>query len=343
MPDLLHTVLKTASSILPVLSFLILLRLADSYKLVALRAIVLSVLAGSGAAVAAYGIHAWFFHAAGLPAWLIDRWLSPCAEETLKGVYVYYLARTARIGFLMDSAIHGFAVGTGFAVFENSFYLFQHISEPVYFWLLRGFGTAVMHGGTSACLAILVKYDVDRRGNLEARTAWRGWALAVILHVVFNHFILPPPWTTTLVLILWPATVILVFNRSERDLREWLGVGIDTDIELLNLIRRGEVSNTRIGRYVHRFRKHFKTETLADLLCYIRLYVELRLLAKGMLMAREIGFSMHVKPDARSKFAELCYLEKQIGETGLIVLRPFLHKDLKDPWVIQRLGNRSVI
>lgn len=78
-------------------------------------------------------------------------------------------------------------------------------------------------------------------------------------------------------------------------------------------------------------------------MCYIRLYVELRLLAKGMLMAREIGFSMHVKPDARSKFAELFYLEKQIGETGLIVLRPFLHKDLKDPWVIQRLGNRSVI
>lgn len=341
MPDSGSTILNAASSLLPVLSFLVLLMLGDSYKLVSMRAVGRGVLAGAGAAVVAFGINASCFHAAGLPPWLIDRWLSPWAEETLKGAYVYFLVRTARIGFLMDSAIHGFAVGAGFAVFENSYYLFQHIGEPGYFWLLRGFGTAVMHGGTSACLAILLKYDVDKSGHLRPRTVWRGWLLAVALHVVFNHFILPPPWTAALILIIWPAIVILVFNRSERDLREWLGVGIDTDIELLNLIRKGEVSHTRIGRYVHRFRKHFKTETLADLLCYVRLYVELRMLAKGMLMAREIGFSLHVKPDARSKFAELCYLEKQIGDTGLIVLRPFLHKDLKDPWVIQRLGKEA--
>jgi hypothetical protein len=313
----------------------------DSYKLVTFRAIVLSLCMGSCAAMAAYGVNVGLLQSDMVPAWLFTRWIAPAVEETLKGVFVYYLIRTARTGFLVDSAIHGFAVGTGFALLENAYYLSRVVEVPASVWLVRGFGTALMHGGTSAIFGILSRKRADERNSLSLGVVWPGWLAAVALHVLFNHFLLPPLWTTALVLVLWPAAIMLVYSRSERDLKHWVGVRMDTDIEMLDLIRQGRVSGSRVGRYLQRLRKHFTGEMLADLLCYMRVHSELRLLAKGMLMAREQGFSVHLNDEARSKFTELGYLKKQIGETGMRTLQPLLKKDLRDPWVVRRLQEGS--
>ena len=53
-----------------------------------------------------------------------------------------------------DAAIYGFAVGTGFALVENVYYLLSLPGAPAALWIVRGFGTAVMHGGTTAILAM---------------------------------------------------------------------------------------------------------------------------------------------------------------------------------------------
>ncbi len=330
-------VLKVSGSFVPALVFLAALMALDGYKLVRFRAILLSLCVGGCAALVAYVANAWLFRSAVAPSWIIGRWLAPAIEETLKAVFVYYLIRSDRTGFLVDSGIHGFAVGTGFALAENAYYLVQDIEVPAYGWLVRGFGTAVMHGGTTAIFGIVSRKRTDEQRAGSFRVGWPGWTGAIALHVMFNHFLLPPLWTTALVLVLWPAATMVVFGLSEREVKRWLGVGMDTDMELLDLIRQGRVSGSRVGRYLQRLRKHFTGETLADLLCYVRVHAELRLFAKGMLMARELGFSLRLNEDARSRFAELGYLEKQIGETGLMALRPLLKKDVRDPWVVQRL------
>ena len=45
------------------------------------------------------------------------------SRSSLKALIVVVLIRTHRIGFLVDAAILGFAVGTGFALVENLYYL----------------------------------------------------------------------------------------------------------------------------------------------------------------------------------------------------------------------------
>mgnify|MGYP000417393272 CR=1 FL=1 len=50
----------------------------------------------------------------------------------------------------------GFAVGAGFAVFENLFYLMQAEHRSLLVWFVRGFGTAIMHGGTTATVVIVL-------------------------------------------------------------------------------------------------------------------------------------------------------------------------------------------
>jgi len=50
------------------------------------------------------------------------------------------------------------------------------------------------------------------------------------------------------------------------------------------------VSGSPAGRYLSSLRKRFRGPVVADLLCYVRLYTELALRAKGMMMMRENGF-----------------------------------------------------
>jgi hypothetical protein len=77
---------------------------------------------------------------------------------------------------------------------------------------------------------------------------------------------------------------------------------------------------------------------VADLLCYLRLHTELALRAKGILMMRESGFEVPVDEATKEKFAELRYLEGNIGRTALMAIQPMLHMSHKDLWQLYMLG-----
>jgi hypothetical protein len=73
------------------------------------------------------------------------------------------------------------------------------------------------------------------------------------------------------------------------------------------------------------------------MLCYLRLHLELEMLAKGVLLMRENGLELTLDPEARGKFDELHYLERSIGRTGRRAMQPFLHLDARDLWQIHML------
>ena len=108
-----------------------------------------------------------------------------------------------------------------------------------------------------------------------------------------------------------PALLYVVFQRSEKAVGEWLGQGFDADTEMLELINSGRLSDSPVGKYLHTMKAKFRGPVVADLLCYLRLYTELALRAKGILMMRENGFEVPVDEPTRAKFAELSYLETE--------------------------------
>jgi hypothetical protein len=75
-----------------------------------------------------------------------------------------------------------------------------------------------------------------------------------------------------------------------------------------------------------------------DLLCYLRIHLELSLRAKGILMMREAGFDAQPDDETRALFQELRYLEGSIGTTGKLVLLPFLHVSGKELWQLYVIG-----
>ena len=113
--------------------------------------------------------------------------------------------------------------------------------------------------------------------------------------------------------------------------------GFDADAELLEIINSGELSDSHVGEYLESVKSHFQPVVVVDLICYLRLYVELALRAKGVLMARESGFDMETDPEVEASLEELKALETSIGPTGLLALKPFLHMSRKDLWQLYML------
>src|SRR4029450_12099079 len=97
------------------------------------------------------------------PAGLLTRYVAPVTEETAKALLIAVLISSARVGFLVDAAVQGFAVGTGFALVENLTYLRSLPDATVTLWIVRGLGTAVLQGATTAIFAMLSKTLADRR------------------------------------------------------------------------------------------------------------------------------------------------------------------------------------
>jgi len=239
---------------------------------------------------------------------------------------------------LVDAAIFGFAVGSGFAVIENLYYLEQVPDAGMGTWIVRGFGTAIMHGGATAILAVMSLSAVERTERASPWVFLPGFALAVALHAAYNHLFLSPKLSTLAMIVVMPPLFYLVFERSAKAVGNWLGRGFDADTEMLDLINSGRLSNSPVGEYLHTLKDKFKGAVLADILCFLRLYTELALRAKGILMMRENGFEVGVDDETRAKFDEMRYLERSIGRTGLIAMQPVLHMSHKDLWQLYMLG-----
>ncbi len=323
--------------LLPVVSFLAALVYFDSYKLVRLRTVVAAVASGILAGGASYVVNGYAIAALQMDLTTFTRYVSPVTEELLKGLVILVLVRADRIGFLVDAAIFGFAVGTGFAVIENLFYLRLVPDAGVGTWIVRGFGTAIMHGGATAIFAVMgVALQEQSRQPLLAFLP--GLAIAILLHSAFNHLFLSPKLSTLAILIVLPPLFLAVFQRSERAVGDWLGRGFDADTEMLALINSGHFSESPIGQYLQMLKATLKGPVVADVLCYLQLYTELALRAKGILMMRENGFDVPIDEATNEKFAEMRYLESSIGKTGLRAIQPMLHMSHKDLWQLYMLG-----
>ena len=333
-----NTPLHVLVGLLPVLTFLAALLYMDSYKLVKLRAVIAIVAGGALVAGASYLANAAVLELVDIDLVRFSRYIAPLTEELLKGLVIVFLIRSHRIGFLVDAAIFGFAVGTGFAMVENLYFLGLIPNAGIATWIVRGFGTAIMHGGATAIFAVMGLSMIDRakRENLQALLP--GFGLAVVLHSGYNHLSHSPQISTLAILLVLPPLLYTVFERSEKAVGDWLGKGFDADTEMLELINSGRLADSPVGEYLHTLKAKFKGPVVADIVCYLRLHTELALRAKGILIMRENGFDVPIDEPTKAKFAEMHYLESSIGKTGRLAIQPMLHMNRKDLWQLYMLG-----
>ena len=331
--------LSAAAALLPVVGFLATLFLMDSFKLVPPRAILLALAAGAGTALVAL----WLWPSLvfpGLSSEAATRYLAPVLEETLRAALITFLLIRGRIGFLVDAAVLGFAVGAGFALAENVLYLRALPDASLGLWLVRGFGTAMLHGGTTSIFAIVARALIDRYPRQPQYVFVAPLFLAIAIHSAFNHLPLPPAGLAAVILIVLPLLLVGVFDRSERATREWMGAGMDLDIEVLQLVASEHFGMTRFGQYLKELRSRFPPIVVADMYCLLRLELELSVQARAFVMARDAGLDLAADDDLEASVTERSYLEESIGRTGLLALRPLQVTGVRDRWHRHLLQSR---
>lgn len=325
-------------ALFPVLSFLLMLVYLDSYKLTRLRTVVAVLAAGGAVAALAYFVNGSAMRAADLDTVSYCQFVAPFVEEALKALVVLALFRAGRIGFLVDAAILGFAVGAGFAVVENTAYMAFTPDATLGTWIVRGLGTALMHGAVTSILAVLALEVSETREKPRVLSFVPCLLAAVAMHAAFNNFLLSPLLSTLMTILVLPALLLEIFQRGGKRVGKWLRSGFDADADMLGLINSGQFTESALGLYLLTLKARFDGPVVADILCYIRLHTELALRAKGLLMMRENGLEVPVDAQTTAKFQEIAYLAQNIGKTGLLAIEPMLDMSRKDLWQLNVLG-----
>ncbi len=321
---------------LPVILLLAFLFLLDSFNLVRVKTLILCFLWGTVCAVTSYFLNTYMANLLAIDYRILSQYVAPVIEELMKAIIFFYLISRKKIGFTIDAAIYGFAVGAGFSLIENIYFLFNMTSDyNLLIWIIRGLGTGIMHGGCTSFFAVLFVGGVNRSEN-RLISFLPALFFAIVLHSGFNHFPLNPVLQTLLIIILLPIIFALVFRFSNSKLQKWLEIEFNSEVEILGMIHKGVFGTTKAGKYLESLKGRFSRDVIVDMYCYIALYLELSIKAKRNLMLKENDFPIIVEDDLPAKLVELAQMRKQIGKVGEMALSPLIRMSYRNIWKLNQ-------
>jgi RsiW-degrading membrane proteinase PrsW (M82 family) len=349
----LDLAVKGVTAMAPVIVLLLVFDRLDIFNLIKLWVIGVLLVVGGAIAIVAYyangGVES-LTHGFPIPG---DNpyslYFAPAVEETLKALPIIAMFAMNRLGFKLDAAIAGFAIGAGFSMVENAVYLFHpDIVGAAYAnfssWLVRGFGTAIMHGGATALLAAATHEMSETQAQADA-ARYRfnpllflpGLAGAYVVHATFNHFRDQSALAMVLTLLLVPLSLFFILSRSERATHAWIKADHDAHKAMLEEIRGGHFAESEAGLALKAVSARFSGAIAADVLAYFEVKLELVLRGEEIMLAVQDGQDVSVGADERAKVERLESLEHRLGPVVLSAIAPKLGFSRNDLWELEHL------
>ena len=320
------------AALLPVVIYILVVYELDSFSLLSMRRLLLLVGCGMLSALVCFGL---FFLLDPVASERVTDFLYPVLEEAVKAVPLLILASRKKMVFFIDSVICGAAVGGGFSILENVFYLV--LGEPLAMGtvLFRGLEVALIHMGCSAILAAALMFSVRlverRKGRLSIKRSDVAMAAflmlaAPLLHVMHNSFHFNPVLQFVFVFGSMAGLLVWTYQYDGNMIHRWLDRGLDKQVSLLQSIREGHLAETSTGAYLMSVKENFPPEVFFDVLCFVRLHMELTVAAKSRFMMKEAGLEMPI-PDAQkqtylAEYEEYRTLEKRLGQSVRMTIAP---------------------
>ena len=331
-------------ALVPVLLMAALFAWLDIFKLMSVWEMLGLLILGGVAAIAAWPVAGAMLDQLPMGFSFYSRVVAPWIEEAIKGVAVVLLFAGNRVGYKLDAVISGFTIGAGFSVIENIFYLarYPELTAPV--WMVRGLGTAVMHGATTAILAA-VAHELGERSARRKGAAFRlnplwflpGYIAASGIHLVFNQFPDQPMLVMVVTLVAAPLVLLGLLRFGEGEAHGWLAEESAAHEAALAEWRSGGFPKDASGQRIEALARRSAGTQAERIHAYCTLKTELVLAAERELQDQDREVEPEDRYRLRRQFAELEALRKAMGRTGFAALEPLLPFSRNDEWELSEL------
>ena len=334
-------------ALIPVLLLLAVYVWLDAFKLMSFREIVLLLLLGGLAALIVYPISGRVLDALPLGFSSYSRFVAPWIEEAIKAVAIIGLFWFNRIGYKLDAVISGFAIGAGFSVVENIIYLWVYPDYAAGTWMVRGLGTAVIHGTTLAVMAAIAHELAEREtreaaGDFHFNLLWfvPGYLIAVGLHIAFNQFPDRPLIAMLGSMVVAPIAIMAIFSFGTSEAERWLATESAEHKAQLEALRAGRWPEGPSGKRIAALAQRVDGETAKRLRRYWELQAWLVHEAEETMLEEAAGDAKFDPAQIRAAFAELKGLRKALGRSTFTALKALLPFSRNDYWEVSELRQR---
>lgn len=347
MELLLAVGIHWALALVPVLILLVVFVWLDAFALMRLSEVMFLLLLGGLAAIASYPVSGGLIDTLPIGFSNYSRFVAPWIEEAIKGLMVIGLFWFNRIGYKLDAVISGFAIGAGFSVVENIIYLTVFPEYGTGTWLVRGLGTAVMHGTVLAIFAAVAHELAEREtreaaGDFNFNLLWflPGYLAAVGLHLAFNQFPDRPMLAMLASAIFAPVVILGIFSFGTAEAGRWLEEEYAAHKAELESLRRGDWPDTAEGRRIGALADRVGGEGARRIRRYLELLTWLVVEAEETMLEEAAGDAEFDEEQIRAAFAELEGLRGALGKSTFATLKALLPFSRNDYWEVSELRQR---
>jgi len=347
MATLLTEGIHWGVALIPVLVLLAVFVWLDAFALMSLGEVLLLLLAGAVCALIAWPISGRVLDTLPIGFSLYSRFVAPWIEEAIKAAMMILLFRINRIGYKLDAVISGFAIGAGFSVVENIFYLTIFPEYGTGTWLVRGFGTAIMHGTTLAILAAIAHEFAEREtreaaADFDFSLLWfvPGYGVAVALHTAFNQFPDRPEIAMMGAILIAPVALIGILSLGTAEAQRWLSSECAEHRAQVETLRAGRWPEGPAGRKIAALAGRLDEESAKRVRRYWELQAWLVAEAEETMMEEAAGDAEFDPAEVRAAIAELEGLRRALGRSTYAALQALLPFSRNDQWEVAELKQR---
>jgi RsiW-degrading membrane proteinase PrsW (M82 family) len=269
----------------------------------------------------------------------IQRFGAPVIEEILKALILIYLIRRPNFTYFVDGAIYGFAIGIGFAVFENYEYIFEASGAGLGLAVSRVLSTNLIHASASALVGVAFGLARFQRSLSRIGVVIAGLLAAMFLHILFNNMVtrVEGPLLLVFSVVIGFTGVGLIAFAIFRGLREekaW----IEEKLGAADRVTRQEAAyvnrmSSDMSELLKPVEKFFGPEKMPQVERFLVIQARLGILRKTLdKLNNDEKMSQAVKKQMGELQVEMDTLRKGLGAYNMLHLRGIIPSEASPLW-----------
>jgi protease PrsW len=331
------------ATIIP-LVFLYVIYTLDLYKTGTFRYVLMCFVWGVICVVLAGWINTNIFYNRGLASReAIIILIAPIIEEILKASILIYLVRRPNFTYFVDGAIYGFAVGIGFAVAENFYYLSFYPDTGLGVAIGRVLSTNLMHATTTALVGVALGLARYKRSLGHFMILIIGLIIAISFHSIFNYLSTQASQGMSLIYatvlgFAGAGLIIFVIFRGLAEEKKW----IEEKLGEADRVTAKEASNVQqlsnVDELLAPIANKFGAEKAEQIEKFMIIQARLGILRKTLDKLNDDKMRAGVERQMEDLRAQMDSTRREVGSYAMLYLRYTVPPDKSPLWGI--LENR---